>query len=249
MQGSIAFDGTLSGSIAGGGGGGSEVTITPTLTSGTKIADYEINSTPGELYAPTPESLTAAAPLDITSGVISIDLSGYQEKLTAGSYITIDSDNVISCSPPISVVWYTPEPDVQQDVLIGKFRVNDVIQNVYAPAGGSSWDYSTSEVDTGQKWIDGKTIYAKVIEINNFSASSPDMGIYYGSVDFNSYIPGCDIIWPLTDMSYIVLTDGTTRFCVWIDQQGKAGAAHSGAVYFSVARTGNLKLAVKYTKA
>lgn len=180
MQGSIAFDGTLSGSIAGGGGGGSEVTITPTLTSGTKIADYEIDSTPGELYAPTPESLTAAAPLDITSGVISIDLSGYQEKLTAGSYITIDSDNEISCSPPISVVWYTPEPDVQQDVLIGKFRVNDVIQNVYAPAGGSSWDYSTSEVDTGQKWIDGKTIYCKVI---NQSAGAGETVITINGAD------------------------------------------------------------------
>lgn len=162
MQGSIAFDGTLSGSIAGGGGGGSEVTITPTLTSGTKIADYEIDSTPGELYAPTPEALTASSPLDITSGVISIDLSGYQEKLTAGSYISIDSDNKISCSPPITTVWYTPEPGVQQDILIGKFQVNDVIQNVYAPSGGSSINYSTTEQDTGELWTDGTShVYQK----------------------------------------------------------------------------------------
>lgn len=29
--------------------------------------------------------------------------------------------------------------------------------------GGGSWDYSTTETDTHQKWIDGKTIYCKVI--------------------------------------------------------------------------------------
>lgn len=34
--------------------GGGEITIEPVLASGTKIADYEIGDTPGELYAPTP---------------------------------------------------------------------------------------------------------------------------------------------------------------------------------------------------
>ena len=28
--------------------------------------------------------------------------------------------------------------------------------------GGGSWDYSTEEVDTNQKWTDGKEIYCKV---------------------------------------------------------------------------------------
>lgn len=36
----------------GGGGGGSDVEITPTLQSGTKIADFEINGVSGALYAP-----------------------------------------------------------------------------------------------------------------------------------------------------------------------------------------------------
>ena len=38
-------------------GGGSDVTITPALESGTKIADFEIDDTPGVLYAPTPPSI------------------------------------------------------------------------------------------------------------------------------------------------------------------------------------------------
>lgn len=36
----------------GGGGGGSTVSITPTLSTGTKIADYSIDGTGGSLYAP-----------------------------------------------------------------------------------------------------------------------------------------------------------------------------------------------------
>lgn len=36
----------------GGGGGGSDVEITPTLQSGTKIADFEIDGVSGALYAP-----------------------------------------------------------------------------------------------------------------------------------------------------------------------------------------------------
>ena len=148
-------------------GGGSNVSITPTLTTGTKIADYEIDSTPGELYAPTPEALIASAPLDITSGVISIDLSDYQEKLTAGSYISIDSDNEISCNPPITNVWYTPEPDVQQDVLIGKFTVNDVTQNVYAPAGGGGGlDLPTNGTPVSIGTFGSRTLYAQSVSVS-----------------------------------------------------------------------------------
>lgn len=41
-------------------------------------------------------------------------------------------------------------------------------EEVAAPGGGggSSWDYSTSEVDTGQKWINGKPIYCLVEQLN-----------------------------------------------------------------------------------
>ena len=38
----------------GGSGGGDTVEITPALSAGTKVADYEINGISGALYAPTP---------------------------------------------------------------------------------------------------------------------------------------------------------------------------------------------------
>ena len=118
MQGSIAFDGTLSGSIAGGGGGGSEVTITPTLTEGEKIADYEIDGTPGELYAPTPEAL----PSTIVTKVQRQYNDTSQTKIM--TVTTLDTSNNQEASQDIYApspvqCWYTPglEPDYE----IGKF--------------------------------------------------------------------------------------------------------------------------------
>ena len=47
----LCADGTWK--TVGGGGGGSSVTITPTLSSGTKIADYSIDGVNNSLYAPS----------------------------------------------------------------------------------------------------------------------------------------------------------------------------------------------------
>lgn len=47
MHGGIEYSGGGSG-----GGGGSTVTITPTLDTGIKIADFTIDGVSGELYAP-----------------------------------------------------------------------------------------------------------------------------------------------------------------------------------------------------
>ena len=50
---------------------GTDVSITPSLVSGTKIADYEIDGTQGSLYAPNPGSTVIANP----SGQASTDLT------------------------------------------------------------------------------------------------------------------------------------------------------------------------------
>ena len=49
----LYLDGTIYGIAGGGGGSGSTVSITPTLSSGTKIADYEIDGVSDSLYAPS----------------------------------------------------------------------------------------------------------------------------------------------------------------------------------------------------
>lgn len=64
--------------IKGGGGGGSTVTITPTLSTGTKIADYNIDGEDGALYAPQEDSDENVEQTEVSSG-------GTYEVLLAGS--------------------------------------------------------------------------------------------------------------------------------------------------------------------
>jgi len=51
-----------------------------------------------------------------------------------------------------------------------------VMVRKWGESGGgdsSSWDYSTTETDTGQKWIDGKTIYCKVLDFSDSPVALP----------------------------------------------------------------------------
>lgn len=50
------------------------------------------------------------------------------------------------------------------DIYSIEQRVYELEKGATPTPGGGSWDYSTDEVDTKQKWIDGKEIYCKVIE-------------------------------------------------------------------------------------
>lgn len=184
MQGTISFDGTLSGGITGGGGGGSEVTITPTLQSGTKIADYSIDQEAGSLYAPTPEELPDTI---VTKALRKYNDTSQTKIMTVTTYDKENDQEVsqdIYAPSPVDC-WYTP--GLEQDYQIGQFTYGDVTQDVYIPdfqrpltaganitidqdnvisaSGGSSWNYSTSEVNTGQKWIDGKDIYCRVFDL------------------------------------------------------------------------------------
>lgn len=171
MQGNIDFTGSLSGSIAGGGGGGSDVTITPTLATGTKIADYTIDSESGSLYAPTPEGLTAELPLEISNNVISIDLSDYVTETDLNTVLddyTTYTYTESRYTPLATFNAYTlaAENHFQRVLTAGANITIDPVTDTISASGGSSWDYSTSEVNTGQKWIDGKDIYCKVITEN-----------------------------------------------------------------------------------
>lgn len=172
MQGTISFDGTLSGGITGGGGGGSEVTITPTLSSGTKIADYDIDGTPGELYAPTPESLSASVPLSISSGVISIDLSAYDTATEiAATYATKGEVSAVDLNMKNYV-----DNNFQPLLVAGTNITIDPVTHEIS-ASNSTWDYSTTEINTGQKWIDGKDIYMRVFIVNPVTLTTAGINI------------------------------------------------------------------------
>lgn len=114
MSGSVRglIDEMLSGSVAGNikveTSGGSTVTITPTLESGTKIADFTIDENSGVLYAPTPEppiEYTAGANIQISDENV---ISATDTTYTAGNNITIEND-VISASGGSSLNYSTNE--------------------------------------------------------------------------------------------------------------------------------------------
>ena len=130
-----AIDEMLQGSVAGnisfngGGGGGSTVTITPTLESGTKIADYSIDDVDGSLYAPTPTYIEAN-PED--EGTVEL------EKLLVGD-----------------TIYYIPTPETPTTVIanpegtatneLEKLQVGD---NIYS-VGGS---ISITQIYSGDSW-------------------------------------------------------------------------------------------------
>lgn len=91
----------------GGGGTGSTVTITPTLESGEKIADYSINGTPGELYAPEgggtevvanpeDEATDVLEKIKIGDDILSIPAGGFPYKDTLIFDTNVTSDGTFA---------------------------------------------------------------------------------------------------------------------------------------------------------
>lgn len=277
MQGTISFDGTLSGGISGGGGGGSDVTITPALTEGKKIADYSIDSESGSLYAPTPEEL----PDTIVTKALRKYNDDTQTKIM--TITTLDTENSQEVSQDIYApspvqCWYTP--GLEQDYEIGKFTYGEVTQNVYIPnfqrpltaganitidadnvisasSGGSSWNYSTSEVNTGQKWIDGKAIYQKTFE-KNIVTTTTDRAWY--TVITSTELRAIDAYKIVIDNNGTYIEDSTGIYgCNYSSMVGQVGGLVGGVydkqsdiIKFCIAgiSTGSksIKITIRYTK-
>lgn len=73
------------------------------------------------------------------------------------------------------------------------------------PSSYTPPNYSTSEQKTGQKWIDGKDIYFRVVEGNGSFTTSDYFGSYSGAIS-----PGFsfDNIWLDRNMSYLITSGG-----------------------------------------
>lgn len=206
-------------------GAGSEVTIEPTLLSGTKIADYTIDDVPGELYC-LPATDIEVDP-DLVSGtkIATITIDGtdydlyapagstisYTDNTTAGYNTKIGSISINGVSTDINMksVGYT-DLTGGTGVQIGGISVGNSITPVYAPAGGGGGiDYSTSEQDTGLKWIDGRSIYQITfitpsiridnsgINIGQYMANLSDVSIpiYAEGVSTDPTSIACSAIW------------------------------------------------------
>lgn len=169
MQGNIDFSGTLSGSIAGG-GGGSEVTITPTFESGTKIADFTIGEISGAIYIPNVSAYETTSHAQSTYET-KVDSQTKYENM--GAYVLENFMPIYNAGRGIN--FDTEHKQIETSFNIANYQPKltagtgiDITGNVIScAASGSVWNYSTIEVDTGQKWIDGKEIYSKVMDLGS----------------------------------------------------------------------------------
>lgn len=273
MQGNIDFTGSLSGSIAGGGGGGgSEVTITPTLESGTKIADYTIDDTTGSLYAPTPP----VVPEHIVTDIYGFNYAPYPS--TEVARYKIDNGEEQSIRTPDYKTTWEAYPGVAQDYKIGEISCYGSDYDVKIPnfqrpltegtgisidpstdtiscTVSGNVDYLTTEQDTGIKWIDGRSIYIRTITIPNVSFTIQQSGFYRLNADVHSYIPTTDIAWIVPDASYIEEYYAPTyyyrSFDFWEWEGDSTKATQNFALFKRAVDTDtnrNVILTIKYVK-
>lgn len=169
MQASIDFDGTLTGSIAGGGGGGSDVSITPTYQQGVKIADYSIDGNEGTIYTPEIEITKY-----VNSGIKICEINDVKIFTPSCGYIdTLSDSNVEQIGgfsqganvTPVNVKKVSYINDVANGDKIGTLTVGNTLYNVYQKPN-SSINYSTTEQNTALLWYDGRHIYQKTFEIS-----------------------------------------------------------------------------------
>lgn len=92
----------------GGGGGGSAVSITPTLSTGTKIADFEIDGVPGELYAPAGGGGGSSEIYDNTEKVVGTWFGNtlYEKTINVSSLSCTTSDYFGSYSGSLDLSGY-----------------------------------------------------------------------------------------------------------------------------------------------
>ena len=76
---------------------------------------------------------------------------------------------------------YAPKAEVSQTVTEGTEIAEIDGTKIYAPSSGGL-DYSTSEQDTGIKWIDGKEIYQKTIDLGVFERTVGQAAHAYYSI-------------------------------------------------------------------
>ena len=96
--------------------------------------------------------------------------------------------------------------------------------------GGGSFDYSTTEFDTGQKWIDGKKIYGIVQNATRSDSSSTVCRFECGVVD--NFIGGFGLIKGLefTDTAIRMMFDrrgGSWEYCYAYFSNDPSGATLS----------------------
>ena len=137
-----------------GGGGGSSVTITPTLSSGTKIADYSIDGVSNSLYAPSGGGGGGSHTYSTTEQIVGtwIDGSDIYERtvvvssaISQGDYATIISGENIDLLGINSDGCYLTRDNGQRWSIFGGYSGSGLL--IYQETNGDIKLYNNSGVD------------------------------------------------------------------------------------------------------
>ena len=243
MDGSINFIGSLSGSIDEGGGGGGNV--------------YDVK---------VKTSLNYESVVDEDDKTAYIDLSGYATKSELSGFVTskaltiILNDYVTDSELSTALGYYVTDSELsteltnyQPKLTAGSNITIDPVTNVISASGGSSWDYSTSEVDTGQKWTDNKNLFVKTFQ-GQLSISKTNRTWY----DLISNLSYMDKVFVMPE-SYIELSDAIINipYTSYFNNVGAVVGAnfdtptHTFQLLMGGLPTGtyNYEITLKYTKS
>jgi hypothetical protein len=172
---------------------------------------YTITLTDGETYTFEVTNGTSISNISYTSSSGNVDT--YTITLTDGSTQTFQVTNGEDFTVPTDGVIYYDGADVpdgyeetsapagsgayatidDNTASVSTTYSSSKIEQLISGIGGGGVDYSTTEQDTGLKWIDGKIVYQKTIVYTNISVDLTNLNI--------------DEIVDIKGVSY--LTDGT----------------------------------------
>ena len=186
--------GTIRGVLRLGGGGG--VTDYDQLTGRPQINSNLLTGDKGghDLNLMNFDDITIIKIIDLTYG------TNYDVEILGDHvYITNQVFQPAGVSTP-GTKGLVPQPSAGDT---GKILSNEGW--IDAPETFTPPNYSTTEQKTGQKWIDGKDIYLRVVEGNGSFTTSDYFGSYSGQIS-----PGFtfDNIWLDRNMSYLITSGG-----------------------------------------
>ena len=144
--------------IPAGEGGGSEVTITPTITTGTKIADYSIDGEAGELFTPNVTLSTLAC----VGGTCTINQAGQAQYDGSGSFTRWVMPHVMS----VTSANISDSADLKKIALTFRMAVSNgakqfiVIVTDDLPKFGFAKNNDNTFLIWTIYWIDGTTTTA-----------------------------------------------------------------------------------------
>lgn len=155
-------------------------------------------------------------------------------ELVKGAYVVIDNKEY-----EVHMPQYSGETPLSSENL-NKLQkdLNDKITNANI--------YSTSEINTGKKWKDGKDIYRKVIELSNIPVSTTEYS--YNVENINKIVNAQASWYDTTDMATFVTNlryDGTGAYIrfIYLKDKFKVETAFDWSK-----RTSDVSVIIEYTK-